>query len=505
MPMAHPNGTASSGVQHGDSLTLPRAVEAACDRYAERTAIEDGELSLRFDELWGRALDAARAFVASGLKPGERVAIWAPNIWEWIVAAIGLEAVGGVLVPINTRFKGTEALHVLSKSRARLLLTVEEFLGQHYLELLQQAGPLPPELERIVLLRGASKGAVSFADFLARKAEIEPERVAERIARVRPDDPLDILFTSGTTGLPKGVVTTHAQNLSVFLSWSEIIGLRPGDRYLIINPFFHAFGYKAGWLSAILRGATILPHAVFDVARVFERIARERVSVLPGPPALYQSLLAHPELGRADLSSLRLAVTGAAVIPVTLIERMRRELSFETVITGYGLTESTGVVTMCRKDDDAETIAKTSGRAIPGVEVRCVDEHGDEKPRGEPGEVVVRGYNVMQGYFEDPAASREAIDEQGWLKTGDIGVMNERGYLTITDRKKDMFIVGGFNCYPAEIESLMLRHPEIAQVAVIGVPDERLGEVGLAFVVLAPGARATTESISLFCREQMAN
>jgi acyl-CoA synthetase (AMP-forming)/AMP-acid ligase II len=325
------------------------------------------------------------------------------------------------------------------------------------------------------------------------------------LSEVRPDDPLDILFTSGTTGLPKGVVTTHAQNLRVFLSWSEIVGLVPGDRYLIVNPFFHAFGYKAGWLSAILRGATILPHAVFDVARIFERIARERVSVLPGPPALFQSLLAHPELGRADLSSLRLAVTGAAVIPVTLIERMRRELSFETVITGYGLTESTGVVTMCRQGDDAETIATTSGRAIPGVELCAVDAQGRELPPGEPGEILVRGYNVMQGYFEDPAATREAVDEQGWLRTGDIGVLDERGYLRITDRKKDMFIVGGFNCYPAEIEALMLRHPEIAQVAVVGMPDERLGEVGMAFVVLKPGASATRASIASFCREAMAN
>jgi len=492
-------------IAKADAQTLPRAVAAAAGRYAERTAIEDGELRLRFDELWAQALRAARAFLGFGLKPGERVAIWAPNIWEWIVAAIGLQSVGGVLVPINTRFKGAEALHVLSKSRARLLLTVEDFLGQRYLELLQQAGPTPKELAQIVMLRGSAPGCASFSDFLAQADQIAPELVDQRIARVRPEDPLDILFTSGTTGLPKGVVTSHAQNLRAFSSWSEIVGLRPGDRYLIVNPFFHAFGYKAGWLSAILRGATILPHAVFDVARVFERIARERVSVLPGPPALYQSLLSHPELGKADLSSLRLAVTGAATIPVTLIERMRRELAFETVITGYGLTESTGVVTMCRKEDDSETIATTSGRAIPGVEVRCVDEQGGEVARGTPGEVWVRGYNVMQGYFEDPEATREAIDEKGWLKTGDIGVMDERGYLTITDRKKDMFIVGGFNCYPAEIEKMMLAHPEIAEVAIIGMPDERLGEVGMAFVVLAPGARTSVESIAQFCRERMAN
>jgi acyl-CoA synthetase (AMP-forming)/AMP-acid ligase II len=254
-----------------------------------------------------------------------------------------------------------------------------------------------------------------------------------------------------------------------------------------------------------MRGATVLPHAVFDVPAVLERVARERVSVLPGPPTLYQSFLAHPERSRFDLSSLRLAVTGAAAIPVDLVRRMKSELGFETVITGYGLTECCGIVSMCRFDDDPETIATTSGRAIPGVEVRCVDADGKEVPRGQPGEVVVRGYNVMRGYFEDEAETLETIDADGWLHTGDIGVMDERGYLRITDRIKDMFITGGFNCYPAEIENGMYRHPGIAQVAVIGVPDERMGEVGMAFVVPRPGATLDPAELIAWCREQMAH
>jgi acyl-CoA synthetase (AMP-forming)/AMP-acid ligase II len=283
------------------------------------------------------------------------------------------------------------------------------------------------------------------------------------------------------------------------------VGLREGDRYLIVNPFFHSFGYKAGWLSCVLRGATILPHAVFDVPAVLERTSREKISVLPGPPTLYQSILAHPERDRHDLSSLRLAVTGAAAIPVELIRRMRDELGFETVITGYGLTETCGTVSMCDQDDDAKTIATTSGRAIPGIEVRCVDGEGAEVARGEPGEVVVRGYNVMQGYFEDAAETRATIDPDGWLHTGDVAVMDERGYLRITDRLKDMFIMGGFNCYPAEIESQMYSHEEIAQVAVIGVPDERMGEVAMAFVVPVPGSQPTGEAIVAWCRDHMAN
>jgi acyl-CoA synthetase (AMP-forming)/AMP-acid ligase II len=254
-----------------------------------------------------------------------------------------------------------------------------------------------------------------------------------------------------------------------------------------------------------MRGATALPHPVFDVTEILERVSKERISVLPGSPTIYQSFLVHPELQKYDLSSLRLAVTGAAPTPVELIERMRDELGFETILTAYGLTETCGMVTLCVQGDDPETIATTSGRAIPGVEVRCVDEGGAEVPCGEPGEVWVRGYNVMRGYFEDPEETAAAVDADGWLHTGDIAVMDERGYLRITDRIKDMFIVGGFNCYPAEIEKLMFSHEGIAQVAVIGVPDERMGEVGMAFVVPVPGADLERDEIVAWCREHMAN
>jgi len=254
-----------------------------------------------------------------------------------------------------------------------------------------------------------------------------------------------------------------------------------------------------------MAGATLYPQLVFDVPDVMRRIAEDRISMLPGAPTLYQSILNHPDFGSTDMSSLRLAVTGAAAIPVELILRMRRELEFETVITGYGLTESCGIATMCRHDDDAETLATTSGRAIPGLEVLCVDDTGTEAARGEPGEVVIRGYTVMKGYLADPGETAVAIDADGWLHTGDIGVMDERGYLRITDRMKDMFIVGGFNAYPAEIENLMLANESIAQVAVVGMPDERQGEVGVAFVVARPGCSIEPDELKAWCREQMAN
>jgi len=486
-----------------DLGTIPRLVFDSAERFAGRAALEEGGRRWSFPELAGEGLRAARAFLAAGLRPGDRVAIWAPNSAGWVFAAIGLQMAGGVLVPLNTRFKGSEAAYILRKSRARILVTVGEFLGARYVEMLRDHQL--PDLERSVLLAGADPGATAWEEFLAQGSAV-PEIDARRAAlAVAPDDLADILFTSGTTGRPKGVMSNHVQDLRGFEAWTDVIGLREGDRYLIVNPFFHAFGYKAGWLSCIMRGATMLPHAVFDVPAVLARLGSERVSVLPGPPAIYQSILMHPDRGRYDLSSLRLAVTGAAAIPVELVRRMRGELGFETVITGYGLTEASGIVTMCRHDDDPETIATTSGRAIPGVEVRCVDESGREVARGEPGEVVVRGYNVMQGYFEEEAETAATIDADGWLHTGDVGVMDERGYLRITDRKKDMFIMGGFNCYPAEIEGLLFEHPQIAQAAVIGIPDERMGEVGMAFVVPTPGSHPKPDEIVAWCREHMAN
>ena len=483
--------------------TIPRLLLDAAERFADRTAVEEGEVALSFPQLADASLEATRALLAAAIEPGDRVAVWAPNQWEWIVAALGTQCAGAVLVPLNTRLKGGEAGYILRKSGARVLFTRGDFLGVNYVAAL--AGQDLPALERIVTLREPAADALGWKDFLGSGADVPPKRARERAKAVQPDDLADILFTSGTTGQPKGAMSTHAQNLRAFEVWSGLAGLGEGDRYLVVNPFFHSFGYKAGWLSCLMRGATCLPEAVFDADSVLERIGRDRIQVLPGPPTLYQTLLAHPEREKYDLSSLRLAVTGAAAVPVEMIHRMREELGFEVILTAYGMTETSGMISMCRPDDDAETVSTTSGRPIPGIEVRCVDEAGGEVPRGTPGEVLVRGYNVMRGYFDDPEQTAATVDPEGWLHTGDIAVMDERGNLRITDRIKDMFIVGGFNCYPAEIENLMFASGEFAQVAVIGVPDQRQGEVGMAWVVPAPGREPTPEGVISWCREHMAN
>jgi acyl-CoA synthetase (AMP-forming)/AMP-acid ligase II len=484
--------------------TIPALVEDAAARFGQTDAVIDrygpiGAVTrLTFDQLADEVAASTRAIVANGIERGDRVAVWAPNCAEWLIAALGAVAAGALLVPLNTRFKGAEAAYVLRESGARILFTVRGFLGTDYPKMLDDAvttGEKLPDLERMVVLRSDGSGSpppttrgdqvVEWEVFLQEGGLCSADVAAGRTASITPGDLSDLVFTSGTTGQAKGAMTTHAQTLRTFATWSDVVGLRKGDRYLIVNPFFHTFGYKAGILACLMTGATMIPEPVFDVDSLMRRIEDERVSVLPGPPTIFQAMLDHPDRKQFDLSSLRLVVTGAAVVPVELVRRLWSDLGVETVLTAYGLTEATGTVTMCRRGDSAEVIASTSGRAIPDVDVRIVGADGTELSRGEPGEVVVRGYNVMQGYFNDAEATDEALDREGWLHTGDVGVMDTAGNVTITDRLKDMYVSGGFNVYPAEIEAVLRQHPDVGQAAVIGVPDARMGEVGLALVVPA--------------------
>jgi acyl-CoA synthetase (AMP-forming)/AMP-acid ligase II len=454
--------------------------------FGDREAIVDADVRWTFGELGSEIYRCAAAMIASGVQRGDRVAVWAPNSHRFVVAALGAVAAGAVLVPLNTRFKGEEAAWILGKSGARLLVVENGFLGNDYVAMLRSAGAPAGLAETIRLDR-------DFDEFLNR-GSAAAGAVRERADSLAEGDISDMFFTSGTTGRPKGVMTAHGQNLRVFDAWAAGVGLRGGDRYLLVNPMFHTFGYKAGVLACLLRGATMLPLPVFDVASVLRLITAERATVLPGAPTLYSSMLDHPALAGADVSSLRLAVTGAAVVPVSLIERMRDAL-FPEVVIAYGLTETCGTVTVGDPRTDPELMSRTVGKPLAGTEVRIAGT----------GEVLVRGYNVMRGYFEDPAATAEAIDTDGWLHTGDVGVFCDDGSLRITDRLKDMFVVGGFNTYPAEIEQVITRHPGVSETAVVGVPDSRLGEVGLAFVVPRPGASVTEEEIIGFCRERLAN
>jgi HIP---CoA ligase len=477
--------------------TIPAALADAAREFGDAEALaEPGGVRLSYRELHARVGAVARALIADGVAPGDRVAVWCPNTAAWVLAALGALTAGATLVPVSTRFTGAEALDVISRSRCRALFVDDGFLGVDRLAALRAAASSEADpggsLAGLALV--VRVGGADWKGFIERKLATLGPYAAARAAAVRPEDVSDILFTSGTTGRSKGAMSSHRSALSVARAWAEHGGLTAGDRYLVVNPFFHSFGLKAGILACLVSGAVMVPLPVFDAAAAMRVIETERITVLPGAPTIYQTILDHPDRDRFDLSSLRLAVTGAASVPTALVERMSRELSFRVVLTAYGLTEAV-VATMCRPGDDPQTVARTCGRAAAGFELRI----------GEADEVLLRGPNLMLGYLDDPVATAEAIDPDGWLHTGDVGQVDATGYLTITDRLKDMYICGGFNVYPAEVEQVLARLDGVAESAVVGVPDRRLGEVGRAYVVLRAGGVVSPEAVVDFCRSRLAN
>jgi HIP---CoA ligase len=520
-------------------LTIPAALERAARAYGEAPALaEPGGPRLSYRQLHERVTTVSRALIATGVATGDRVALWSPNTYHWVLSALGALSAGATLVPVSTRFTGPEALDIIGRSGARTLIVAGWFLGTDRLAVLRAAAastgdnPLGPDRTR----PGASLGAlrsvvrlpiepappvsgrgmagapgvgelavdiVDWDDLAGRAAAVPPSAAGERAAAVRPECISDILFTSGTTGRSKGAMSTHRQALSVARAWAECGQVGSDDRYLVVNPFFHSFGYKAGILACLVTGAMLVPQPVFDAQQAMGLIEAERITVFPGAPTIYQTILDHPDRGRYDLSSLRLAVTGAAPVPVALVERMRAELSFGSVLTAYGLTEAV-VATMCRPGDAPETVARTSGRAAAGFEVRVTGPGGGTAGPGEPGEILLRGPNVMVGYLDDPAATAAAVDGAGWLHTGDVGCLDEEGYLTVTDRLKDMYVCGGFNVYPAEVEQVLARLDGVAGAAVIGVADDRLGEVGKAYIVPRPDRVLDADQVLTFCRARLA-
>ncbi|WUD63740.1 FadD3 family acyl-CoA ligase [Nocardia sp. NBC_00508] len=476
------------------------ALHHAARTFGAAPAIADDGVRLDWGQLLESVQDVARALIARGVQAGDRVAMWAPNTHHWVIAALAAHYVGAALVPLNTRYVAGEAADVLGRVHAKALFIAGSFLGRDRLAELHAAAP-DLAIDTVVVIpvepgtENMDIAALDWSELAIVAEQVTVAEAEERAAAVRPEDISDILFTSGTTGRSKGTLVAHRQALAVVRAWAECATLRADDRYLVVSPFFHNFGYKAGILACLVTGATIIPQATFDVPETMRLISAEKVTVLPGPPTIYQTILDFPDRDSFGLSSLRVAVTGAATVPVVLIERMRSELDFDVVITAYGLSEAAGFGTMCRADDDAETIANTCGRPIADFELRL----------GEAGEVLLRGPNVMLGYLDDPDSTAETIDADGWLHTGDVGTIDERGYLKITDRLKDMYISGGFNVYPAEIEQALARLEGVAESAVVGVPDTRMGEVGKAYVVRRPGSSLTEDQVLAHATTVLAN
>jgi HIP---CoA ligase len=499
-------------------LTIPRLLLASAGMFGDAQAVADNGASLTFTELADAALLVARAALAHGIGAGDRVAIWAPNTHRWIVSALGMLCAGATVVPVNTRYRGAEAHELMARTRARALLVEQGFLGYDHVGSLLAADAPGFDLSDLGLVVDLSVGdggraaalsgpavCLGWEEFLASASAVSAADAIRAAEAVRPDDLSEIIFTSGTTGRAKGVMLAHGPGIELYTRYGEIWGLRRGDRYLISLPLFHTGGNKAGMIASLIHGVTMVPLAVFDTTAALATIERERITVMNGPPTIYYAILDSPERATFDLSSLRLAATGAAVVPEVLVERARTELPFQNFITAYGLTECYGTATMCRACDPTETVARTNGAALPGVELRVVDDAGRVAPAGTPGEVLIRGGNLTRGYWQDPEATAAAIDADGWLHTGDIGTLGPAGYLKITDRLKDLFIVGGFNVSPAEVEQVMARHPDILEVAVVGVADPRLGEVAKAYVIPAHGKSPSEEQLIEWCRERLAN
>ncbi|WP_405133733.1 FadD3 family acyl-CoA ligase [Nocardia sp. NBC_01388] len=467
--------------------TTPLALHHAASAFGSAPAVCDGAVTLSWEQLLDSVRETARALLARGVRRGDRIGIWAPNTHHWVTALLATHYVGAVIVPLNTRYVADEVAEVLSRVDAKALFITGSFLGRDRLAELRATAP---ELVIDTVISIPAEGveavdAIAWSELPKLAEAVSLEDAIARAESVQPEDLSDILFTSGTTGRSKGVLIPHGRVLTSARSWADCATLNSSDRFLVVPPFFHSFGYKAGILTCLVTGATIVPQAVFDVPESMRLIHDERITVVTGPPTIFQSLLEHPARAAADLSTLRVAVTGAATVPVVLIERMRDELRFDVVLTAYGQTESGGFGTMCRPEDSSETIANTCGRAIAGFELKLADN----------GELLLRSSQIMIGYLDDPQATADTIDRDGWLHTGDVAVINEHGYVKITDRLKDMYISGGFNVYPAEVEQAMARLDGVAETAVIGVPDERMGEVGKVFVVRKPGSALTAEEV----------
>jgi acyl-CoA synthetase (AMP-forming)/AMP-acid ligase II len=473
--------------------SIPRMLRAQASAHPSDVVVADGPVSLTLAELRARASEVARSLIALGARPGDRVAIWAPNSADWVVTAYGLWDAGAVVAPVSTRFKGLEATELLRKVEATVLFVAEGFMGTSYLELL---GDLP-SLRHVITYDEAS-----WEEFLARGASVPLEDSESRALSVTGDDLGEIMATSGTTGTPKGVMLHQSQLLRGYWDWAEIVTLGPGDRYPIIAPFSHGFGINAGLLACVLRRATMMPIAVFQPDRLMDLIERERVSILAGAPAMFFKIL--EELEGRDVSSLRVLICGAAAVPADLIHRLHDRLGLERMINAYGLMEGT-VVSMTRAGDPVSVIASSTGRAVPGVSVRVVDDEGKEVPAGDRGEILVGGYGVMRGYWKDPEKTAETVDADGWLHTGDIGTLDASGNLAIVDRKKEMFIVNGFNAYPAEIEAFLIQCPLVAQAAVIGVADPSAGEIGWAYVVPRPGVEPDEAAVVAWAKANLSN
>jgi fatty-acyl-CoA synthase len=503
-------------------LTVDGVLKTAADRWATRPALVVRHQGLRYSY---RELDVAvermaRGFVACGLLPGERIGIWSPNNAEWVLAMFAAARAGLILVNINPAYRTSELEFALRQAGCRALMLAASFKSSDYVGMLRAlmpeladapAGELAsaklPLLRILVQLSAIEiPGFLSVADLISAGAAADPAVLAELAHTLDPDQPYNVQFTSGTTGLPKGATLTHFNLVNNGYFVGEAMRLTDADSICIPVPMYHCFGMVLGVLAAMTHGAAaVFPNDSFEPLAVLETVAVERCTALHGVPTMFIAELEHPRFSEFDLSSLRTGIMAGAPCPVTVMRRVIRDMHMAELTICYGMTETSPVSFQSTTDDPLEKRVSSVGRIHPHVQVKIIDEDGRVVPRGTPGELCTRGYSVMQGYWGEPERTREVLDAGGWMHTGDLAVLDAQGYCSIVGRVKDMIIRGGENISPREIEEFLYRHPAVFDVAVVGVPCQRFGEEVCACIRLKEGMQTTPEEVRAFCEGQIAH
>jgi fatty-acyl-CoA synthase len=495
--LAYAHGTSETPLR---GETIGRMWDGVVAAHGQRPAIVSRRQGIRwtYAELGEQVEQCARALLAAGVEQGDRVGIWSPNNVEWVIVQFATAKVGAILVNINPSYRAHELEYALGQSGCSLLILAPAFKDADYRELL--AGVHAPDLRRSVVL------GPEWDDFAAGGDAVAPAAVAARASQLDFDDPINIQYTSGTTGFPKGATLSHHNILNNGFFIGEVLAYTPDDRVCIPVPFYHCFGMVLGNLAVVTHGACIvLPGEGFDPRAALEAVAEERCTSLYGVPTMFIAELGEPDFETFDLTSLRTGIMAGSPCPIEVMRRVQRDMHMDEVTICYGMTETSPVSTQTRRDAPLEKQVSTVGRVHPHIEVKIADPvTGRTLECGQTGELCTRGYSVMLGYWENDEATREAIDAAGWMHTGDLAVMDAEGYVNIVGRSKDMIIRGGENIYPREIEEFLYTHPAVADVQVIGVPDDRYGEEVCAWVVLKHGAALDEDELKEFCRGRIA-
>jgi len=476
---------------------LRRTVERAGD--SEALVARHQRYRATYREVWEQTGLAARGLMARGIQPGDRVGIWAPNRYEWVIIQYATARMGAILVNINPAYKSTELEYALKQSGVSLLMLASRYRTTDYVAMVEDVRGQLPELAQTLVLDD------DWDALLEAGQNVSPDALAEREAQLQFDDPINIQYTSGTTGFPKGATLSHHNILNNGFFIGELLSYSERDRVCIPVPFYHCFGMVLGNLACTSHGACmVIPDEGYDPVTVLETVQAERCTSLYGVPTMFIGELDHPRFNEFDLATLRTGIMAGSPCPIEVMKKVQATMHMTEVAICYGMTETSPVSTQSAVDDPLDKRVETVGRVHPHIEVKIIDAEGRIVPRGTPGELCTRGYSVMLGYWNNPAATGESIDAARWMHTGDLATMDDDGYVNIVGRIKDMIIRGGENVYPREIEEFLYRHPDISDVQVIGVPSERYGEEVMAWVRLREGAAASEADLTDYCRGRIA-